>query len=182
MLDRVNARLVAGIGAAGAGDPASAARLLAASHQDTRAVGNHVVIGMTGVPLARVLIELGRDSEAAELVEELARVVSQRGDHVQVPSLRALLAARAGRFDQALRLSSAAESEATPDLVADLAYVRLDRAEILLAAGRPDEALALAGDALAMFERKEFAAGVRRARAVLAGLGASGEAGGPTAS
>ncbi len=83
----------------------------------------------------------------------------------------AVVAARRGDLGEAFRLSEDTEAVAAPtDRLIDQADVALDRAEILLLAGRPAEARASAADALARFERKEYAIGIRRAREFLAAL------------
>ena len=80
-------------------------------------------------------------------------------------------AARRGDHGAALRLSVEAEARAaTTELLWDQAEVALDRADVLLLAGRPAEARTAAEDALARFERKEYAIGIRRARDFLAAL------------
>jgi ATP/maltotriose-dependent transcriptional regulator MalT len=83
----------------------------------------------------------------------------------------AVVAARRGDLDEAFRLSDDAEAIAAPtDCLIDQADVALDRAEILLLAGRPGEARASAADALERFDRKEYAIGIRRTREFLAAL------------
>ncbi len=73
----------------------------------------------------------------------------------------------------ALRLSDDAVAlVGTMDFLTRQADVALDRAEVLLLVGRPDEVRATAEDALARFERKEHAVGIQRAREMLARLSA----------
>lgn len=59
---------------------------------------------------------------------------------------------------------------AATDFLVDQGDTSLDRAEVLLLAGRPVEARTAAESALASFERKEYAIGIRRAREFLAAL------------
>ena len=79
-------------------------------------------------------------------------------------SIAAVIAARRGALADALRLAAEAEAlVALTDCLIDQGDIALDRAEVLLLAGRRVDARAAAGDALARFERKEFAIGIRRA-------------------
>ena len=57
---------------------------------------------------------------------------------------------------------------APTDCLIDQGDIARDGAEVLLLATRPADARAAAEDALARFERKEYAIGIRRAREFLA--------------
>jgi ATP/maltotriose-dependent transcriptional regulator MalT len=147
--------------------PAAAEPLFARAHRMITDSGAMVFSDMSGVPLARVLLDLQRDADAERVIDDFRRhtVVEAR---IQAPTLGAVVAARRGDLDEALRLSAEAEAIAAPtDCLIDQADVALDRAEILLLAGRPDEARASAADAFERFERKEYAIGIRRAREML---------------
>ncbi len=155
------------------GDIESAVRALATTHESVTA-GNRATSGWTGAPLARALLELGHDAQASAVVEGFAADAWSASDRIRVATLRAALAARAGDAESAARLSrEAADIAEGTDLLPDRAYVALDRAEALLAAGRDDDARDAAQAALEMFERKGLAAGVRHSRAFLARLGTS---------
>jgi class 3 adenylate cyclase len=150
--------------------PAAAEPLFARAHRMITDSGEMVFSDFSGVPLARTLLEIGRHEESARVTLDLQRhtVVEAR---IQARTMGAVVAARHGDLEEALRLSAEAEAIAAPtDCLIDQADVALDRAEILLLAGRPHEARAAAADALERFERKEYAIGIRRGRAFLAAL------------
>lgn len=133
-------------------------------------IGDLANAWFTALPLVRVLLELGRDAAAEEILLDL-RDTSIASVLIQGRSLAAVIAGRRGDHDVPLRLSREAEAAAaTTELLWDQGYIALDRAEVLLLAGRPAEALAAAGDSLERFERKEYAIGIRRAREFLAAL------------
>jgi len=115
----------------------------------------------------RVLVDLGVDSEAERLVSPLATsvVVEERATH---RSLLSRVWARRGDFARALALGEEARAlvERT-ELEVVKAEVALDRAHVLLAAGRAEEARASADDALRRYREKEHQVGARRALAVL---------------
>jgi hypothetical protein len=126
--------------------------------------------GWLGPDLARVLLELRRDAEAAAVIRTL------EGDPIRptraaVLSLRGLLAARRGDHREALRLADEGlRVAAETDFLMLQGNVALDRAEVLRIARRPAEARAATTDALEKHERKEHAIGTRRARELLARL------------
>jgi class 3 adenylate cyclase len=135
-----------------------------------RESGDRLNGAVLAAQLSRVLLHLGRNRDAEELLVDFA-------DHphlsvrLQGLSIAAVIAARRGDLAEALRLAGEAEAlAATTDFLGDQADVALDRAEILHLAGRPAEARAAAEDALARFERKEFAIGIRSARDFIATL------------
>ena len=128
------------------------------------------------IPLARILLDRGRDAEAAAVVRALDERFGPTYRFSRVPglSLGGVLAARRGDTAVALRLSDDAVAlVGTMDFLTLQADVALDRAEVLLLVGRPDEARASAEDGLERFERKEYAIGIRRARAFLSALDAA---------
>jgi len=123
--------------------------------------------------LVRVLLDLDRDSDA-ETALDTFRDHHLLMSSVATWSLGAVLAARRDARDEAMRMSDEAMAMVGPtDLLMLQGDVALDRAEILLLAGRPDKARASAADALEKYERKEYAIGIRRARAFLATLDAA---------
>ena len=117
---------------------------------------------------ARLLLDLGDDEEARAAVEPLESsvIVEQRATH---RSLRARLLARKGDIDEALASIDEAAALAAPTGLAIIkAEVALDRAHILLAAGRGQDARASAEDALDRYRMKEHEVGARGALALLA--------------
>ncbi len=116
---------------------------------------------------ARVLLDLGDDEAALAAVEPLesSAIVEQRVTH---RSLRARLLARGGDIEAALATIDEAASLASPTGLAIVkADVALDRAHVLLAAGRVVEAKACAEEALDRYRTKEHEVGAGRAMALL---------------
>ena len=116
---------------------------------------------------ARVLLDLGLDEEAQTAVDPLesSAIVEQRVTH---RSLRARLLARRGDIDAGLASVDEAAALAAPTGLAIVkADVQLDRAHVLDAAGRVEEAVASAQDALSRYRAKEHEVGARRAAALL---------------
>jgi len=137
-----------------------------------QAIDDRVNPGFIAPDLARVLIELDRDEEVWGVLQMLEHCPS--GDSIfaaESLSIRSLLEARRGRIPEALRCSDNALAMVSPmDFRLLQGNVALDRAEVLRLAGRPEDARASAEDALERFERKEYAVGIRRARAFLEAL------------
>jgi tetratricopeptide (TPR) repeat protein len=132
--------------------------------------GDRVLVGQVGADLARVLLQLGRDRDAEELLVD-SRSHPYLSTRLQGMSISAVIAARRGDLAEALRLAGEAEAlAATTDFLVDQADVALDRAEILHLAGRDAEARGTAEDALERYERKGYAIGIRGAREFLAAL------------
>jgi class 3 adenylate cyclase/tetratricopeptide (TPR) repeat protein len=152
-----------------AGEPAAAERVLRRSHQELtelKGIGQlHPVI----ILLARALIMQGRDEEAMRQIndyEELA--LTSRDAEIKWRALRALLLARRGEAEAAMRL--AAEAVAlTADWEQDdsTAEVDTDYAHVLRLAGKDREARQMAERALARYQRKGNLVGARRAEAFL---------------
>lgn len=146
---------------------ADAEPIFAQAHAQQLDSGRGLGLGDTGAVLTRVLLDLDRDTEADAVLRDFR---DQRipTSSIEGQSQSALIAARRGEHDEALRLSDAALSQVgATDLLRLQGEVALDRAQVLLLAGRPDEARASAEGALARFERKEHALGILRARAFL---------------
>jgi hypothetical protein len=151
--------------------PVAAEPLLRACHEELHERGmEHLGAILVDPILARVLIELDRDEEAETLLDLVRRSVFIE-TAMQSRSIGAVLAARRGESDEALRLiAEAQEIAGRTDLLLVRTDVALDVAEVLRLAGRPDEALAAAESSLEMAERKEYVIAARRARAFLDAL------------
>jgi class 3 adenylate cyclase len=122
-------------------------------------------------PLARVLLELGRDDDAEQVLAAMPEDPSVPGTMIQRLTLSGVIAARRGDFEAALRRTAeAVAAAAATDRVVDQGDVALDRGEVLRLAGRLDDARTAAADALERYARKEYAIGVWHARAMLGGL------------
>ena len=147
------------------GDPGGAAeacRELLAMLGEDDGIGRNDVLGT----YARVLLDLGRDAEAQAAVTplEASAIVGQRATH---RSLRARLHARNGEIGAALAsIDKAAKLVAPTGLAIIKADVALDRAHVLLAAGRVEEARASAEEAMSRYRAKEHEVGARRAGAL----------------
>jgi len=136
-----------------------------------RAASDRTNLGLSGPALARVLLSLERPSDAEALLEDFRDNRVMPAARANGLSIAAVIAARRGDITEALRLSAEADALVAPtDCLIDQGDIALDRAEVLLLGGRPADARAAAGDALARFERKEHAIGIRRAREFLAAL------------
>ncbi len=123
--------------------------------------------------LARVLLALGRDDEAAASVHVLEPYGSWLPEGAELLSLGGVLAARRRDWDKAFSMADEGWRRiSATDFLANQGEIALDRAEVLQLAGRPAEARASAADALERFERKEHAIGIRRAREMLERLSA----------
>ena len=145
---------------------AEACREALAQHPDEDALNRNFMLGT----YARVLLDLGHDEEAYAAVEPLesSAIVEQRATH---RSLRARLLARGGDIDAALASIDEAAAIAAPTGLAIVkADVTLDRAYVLLAAGRVDDAMASAEDALGRYRTKEHEVGARHALAQLGAI------------
>ena len=162
---------IAGVVGWSQGDLPGAERSLRAAIMVMEERGDRFNTGSIALPMARLLLDLGRNDEAEAVVAQ------HRNDRVpedaaSACSLAGVLAARRAALDEAIRLSDEAlATTAGKGYLVLQADVSLDRAEILHLAGRPDEARASAADALAKHERKEYAIGIRRAREMLERLG-----------
>ncbi len=133
--------------------------------------GDRAASGLARPALARALLALGRNQDAAEVVRAFSDAAYYPMARIAAPSVAAVVAARRGDIEGALRLSDEALAMADQtDCLIDQADVALDRAEIFLLAGRSVESHVAAEDALARFEHKEYAIGIRRARAFLAAM------------
>jgi hypothetical protein len=136
-----------------------------------KAAGDRYNLGYYGPPLARVLLDLDRTADAEAVLPDFRDNRAFPAARANGLSIAAVIAARRGDHVEALRVAAEAEALVAPtDCLIDQGDIALDRAEVLLLAGRPPESRAAAEDALASFERKEYAIGIRRAREFLAAL------------
>lgn len=123
-----------------------------------------------GSILAEVLVRLGRDEEAAEVLD-VVDAIAQRDDvdpQVRSRSVRAKLLARRGQRAEAERLArEAVEIAARTDYLVLHADALLALAEVL---GETDEAVEALRRALELFEQKENVVQAEQTRARLAVL------------
>ena len=107
--------------------------------------------------LARVLLRLGRDDQAEELLEvcEKDSAEHQLDNQIKWRELRALVLANRGELEEAVRLArEAVDMALRSEQVNSQADAYFDLGVVLRAAGRPDEAIRAATRARELFEEK----------------------------
>ena len=162
---------IEGIAAWSLGDREAARVHLVEAHRILGAQESRGAFALTGPLLARVLMELGLEGDAEQVLVDFRYDLLTPTARTNAKSLAAVIAARRGDPEDALQLSGeATELVMDTDFLMDQGDIALERAEILSLAGRPVEARTAAEDALARFERKEYAIGIRRAREFLSSL------------
>jgi len=126
--------------------------------------------------LGHTLLDLGRDTEAEAVADDDLEPDSAFPEtRASKLSIGAVVAARRGVTADALRMvDEAVRVAAATDLLILQGDTALDRAEVLHLVGRAGDARAAATDALATYERKEYAIGIRRARAFVEKLDSDG--------
>ncbi len=145
---------------------AEACRDALAQHPDQDALNRNFLLGTYG----RVLLDLGLDEQACAAIDplETSRITEQRITH---RSIRARLLARASELEAALvSIDEASDLAAPTGLAIIKAEVALDRARVLLDAGRVEHARASAEDALDRYRTKEHEVGARQAVALLGAM------------
>jgi tetratricopeptide (TPR) repeat protein len=159
-----------------AGDYEVAADHFRRSFEPMQSRGIRGVLSVLGPELARVLCARRRQ-EAAEPLAHLGRQLPSEDDvwpQLAWRQAQALVDAASGKHADAERL--AREAVAIAELTDGLNFqggALSDLGEVLVAAGRTDEAAAAVEQALERYERKKNLAMVARARARLAELQAS---------
>lgn len=156
-----------------AGNPARAAELAGIGHQWMTEGGDRGFSSTVATHAARAHLELGRDDEA-ERWAAIALGDAFEDDFASIGPAKAVLArvrARAGKLEEAERLAREAVAVHEPtDYLSEKADAHADFAEVLLAAGKRDEALAELRVALDLYQRKGHLVGVGRVEARLAEL------------
>jgi class 3 adenylate cyclase/tetratricopeptide (TPR) repeat protein len=154
-----------------AGDAVAAECELRAGYDALHVTGEQGLLSTVAGNLAYVLFELGRLADADE-VATYTQSITPEGDIASVilwQSVRARLAARAGDFEEGIRLAESALALAdTTDGLNEQARGHLDLGEVLRLAGRSSEAAAAVERAEALYEAKGNIAGAARARAAMA--------------
>jgi class 3 adenylate cyclase len=161
----------------GAGDLGAAEHVLTSSDKALEREGKNVPRANIAALLARVLLlQEGRDHEAAQYVEQCRELALEDQIDAQIKwrSLRALMLAREGRLDEALRMAeeaaSMAEGSEQPGTKAEALF---DKAEVLLMVGRTEDAARAALQAADLYEAKGCAVLAANARQLLVRLEAS---------
>jgi tetratricopeptide (TPR) repeat protein len=152
-----------------AGDADAAEAELRRDYDALAAMGERNYISTTAAFLAEALYRQARDDEAMRLTEESERIAAADDVATQYlwRSVRAKLAARAGRHDEAETLAKEAVAiigaAQDPD---SQGYAAIDRAEVFRLAQRWSEAVEEASRAEALFDLKGNAASAARAHAM----------------
>ncbi len=162
-----------------AGEPTAASELLRSARDGFDALGVSVSAAQAASLLARALVEQRRDEEA---IAETEYSEQHAGGDLKTTitwlGARAEALARAGAFDDALALARRAVALAVPtDALADEADAKMALARVLVAAGRGDEARAVAAEAQRLYKEKDHMVGARRAEQL---AGACADATAPT--
>ena len=154
-----------------AGDAARAAELAISGYEALTALGDRGFASTSAAKVARAMLELGRDDEAEQWARTAQEMTTEDDFGTQGPArgVEAQVLARRGEYEAAEAL--ARESAAMSDRTDQLTYVadaHADLANVLLAAGKADEAEAEFQRALALYERKGHLVGAEKMRARLA--------------
>jgi tetratricopeptide (TPR) repeat protein len=159
-----------------AGDPVAAEATLREGYDGLEQMGEKGYLSTVAAHLARALYAQCRYDEA----DHFAAVCSDTSvpddlmSQILWRSVRARIFARQGEYEEAEILARAALrlAEAT-DAIETHADTLFDVAEVLELAGRPDEAVLSAQEALCLYEQKGVVPSIRRARSFLASKAAA---------
>ena len=156
-----------------AGDPAAAAELGAEGCRLLEELGEQSILSTAAGKLAQALYALDRLDEADAWAGRAAELGASDDAFTQMlwRQVRAKVLARRGEHAEAERLAreAVAVGEET-DMLDAQGDTHADLAEVLLLAGKPDEAAAALEQALERYERKGNLVSTQRARARLADL------------
>jgi hypothetical protein len=154
-----------------AGEPAAAERVLRDSHRKLSDLKGTGQLPPVVILLARALIMQGRDEEAMQQIDDYEEFAfTSRDAQIKWRALRALLLARRGEAEAAIRLAAEAVALAADWEQDDsTAEVEADYAHVLRLAGKDREARQMAERALGRYQRKGNLVGARRAEAFLGG-------------
>ncbi len=153
-----------------AGDPQEATALVRPGFAHLRKAGDKANQALCGSFLARLLCELAREEEALDVTEEVRRIAGSYDVSMQIEwrSVQSVVLARRGRFEEARDLMGEAEDLVRrTDFLTVLADTLVLKAEVLRLAGRRDEAVRAAEEALSLWEQKEYAPLVAKTRTLL---------------
>jgi class 3 adenylate cyclase/tetratricopeptide (TPR) repeat protein len=152
------------------GDPAAAEEVWRGAYERLERVGERGNLSTIAAFLAEALLAQGADEEAEQRTEESERTASRDDVISQVAwrVTRAKLLARRGEVELAERLAREAVARAEEtDWPSLRGAARTSLAEALRAAGRTDEAAAVAREALTIYEEKGNVISVAQVRALL---------------
>ena len=140
-----------------AGDPAAAERATLDAEAIVAESGDRWFLSNLSIDLALAILAQGRHADAAAVAERIEAVPApcDRQWVIKRHAVRALLASQRGDQEEGLREARAAVAAAEgTSLVVFCANAHRTLAEVLLAAGRDEEAVAAAGRALALDQAK----------------------------
>jgi tetratricopeptide (TPR) repeat protein len=147
---------------------------LRAGYDELKERGGRSALAVVAANLARVLLLQHRDEEAEELVQVCRETASagQLDTQMKWRQLHAIVLARRGQFEEALRTASRAVrlSQRSQQLDSQ-AEALLDLAEVLRLSGRATEATEQAQRALNLYRQKGNVVAARRVRRLLKGPG-----------
>jgi predicted ATPase len=157
-----------------AGDPLAAERELREGYETLLAMQHIGYRATVALLLAESLYAQGRYEEAERLVEEAAATAIEDDliDQVSLNIIGAKLRARRGEFDAAERLAQEAKEIAPSWSDRLLGEVLVGRAEVLILAGKPDQAAEALGEAVRLYEERRAEPLAERARTQLDELAA----------
>jgi tetratricopeptide (TPR) repeat protein len=152
-----------------AGDHEAAERELRDSLESLSGLGLESRGATLALMLGRVLAMQERHDEAEDVMRPWADAHSWEDWSFVHPAMKATILARRGELDEAERLArdAATRSEQT-DFLNWHGDVLLDLAEVLRAAGKPEEARTAVEQALALYEQKGNVVSANAARRLLA--------------
>jgi class 3 adenylate cyclase/tetratricopeptide (TPR) repeat protein len=154
-----------------AGDLVAAEAVLREGYEGLEQMGDKGYLSTVAGHLARALYTQGRYDEADEFATICAGTAApdDRVSQIQWRSVRAKLLARQGEHGEAEMLARAAIRLAeSTDQVETRGDTLFDLAELLELAGRPDEAVVRAQEALRLYEQKGVVPSIGKVRAFLA--------------
>jgi class 3 adenylate cyclase/tetratricopeptide (TPR) repeat protein len=159
-----------------AGDAARAAELARAGYDMLTALGDRGFASVSAVNVARALLELGRDDEAEQWARTGQEMTTEDdiAPHGAARGVLALFLARRNDSEAAERMMrEALVTMDKTDFLANVADAHADLANVLVAAGKPEEAAVEFRRALELYERKGHLVGAGKMRARLAELASS---------
>jgi class 3 adenylate cyclase/tetratricopeptide (TPR) repeat protein len=154
-----------------AGDLAAAERDLRRGVEFLRSMDEKAVWSTLTARLAEILIRQEKDEREAEALLRASEEAAAQDDwvtHQAVKEARALLLSRRGEFEAAVSLAreAVALADATDDLEGQ-AWQRVGLADILVDAGRSDDAELTLAEAIDLFDAKGHVFGAQEARKIL---------------